>query len=136
MSKMSLGVHTYLQTVAAVTAASSGGGFADAPEPNPDFPFYVYREISYDPTYHLTGCDFAQTRMQVDCYGLSPTTAEDLREAVRKAVNNYAGAMGAETVHSCNVDSRFNDYEPPLHGQGAGRFIRSIDFVISHLETS
>jgi hypothetical protein len=135
MSDIALGFHTYLQSVDAVTDLVGDRGYPNVAEENPQTPFYVYEIASFDPTYTVGGNDFSQAMIQVDCFADDRDAAEELRAAILTAVSNYRGAMGAETVYGCTVQSKFDNYSPPIAGESLGWYVHTADLLISYRES-
>lgn len=72
------------------------------------FPYLAYERLSSDHVRHAGGpSGLAQGRMQIECWGLDSVTVESLADAVRRALQNFIGNMGAIAlpVYSTLVDS-------------------------------
>jgi uncharacterized protein DUF3168 len=109
--------------------------YPDTPEQGAPMPFAVYHEISGNSIENVLGSSgFAQDRIQVDCVAAAKTTASDLREKIRVAVQNHFGDMQGIFVSGVSVEGTSGDYEPPIDKSDSGRYVRRIDFVISHAE--
>lgn len=135
MSDIALAVHTHLQTVAAVTELVSDRGYPEALEENSALPAYTYTDVSADSVENLTGpSGLCTTRVQINCYSERKIEANELREQVRLALHGHHGAMGSEQVRSCSLAGKYGTYEDPIDGEASGRFVRSIDFLITHTE--
>jgi hypothetical protein len=97
--------------------------------------YCTYSLISYAPDSDLSGgINFAQTRVQVDSCSLIKTRAELLRGRVKDLLVGFRGRMAALVVRGCEAAGKFDTYLPPVVGENGGVYVRSADFLISHLE--
>lgn len=130
-------VHQLLQDNSAVTALASSRGYSDALPQGTPLPAYTYEEISCDSEHDLeAAAGIAHTRLQISCYAAKPSQATALREAIRAALLPYRGPTSTDQhITDVTVAGRYSRYEPPLDASRAGRYLRCIDFLVSHTES-
>lgn len=78
----------------------------------------VYQRIGVSRQIKFCGTDdFVESTFQVDCYAMTYLKAKQLARAVRLALVDYAGAMGAETVQNVFIQTEFDldDPDPGLY---------------------
>lgn len=108
-----------------------------APLPNPMYPCIVYHEITGDSLKHLSGITgFAESRLQFDCHGLRSHEAREVRQVLRLKLQAFRGMAGPLFIANVEVDTggRRDEYVPPIDGTDQGRYIKQIDFMVSHSE--
>lgn len=135
MSDIGRGVHTYLQTKSAVTDVSGTRGYPEVLPQKATLPAYTYSGVTATSEQDLdNGVGVAQTLLQVNCFGTTHITANNLREQIRLVMQGYRGAAGSETILCVTVGNKLDRYDPPLDGSDQGRYLRIIEFNISHRE--
>lgn len=100
-----------------------------------DLPAVVFNRITTDRVQSLSGSsDLPMARVQFNCYASTFLAAIALTDAVRSALNDFTGAMGAVTVqHATLIDE--SDL-PAFNIQDSKRrtFGRQLEFIINYNE--
>jgi hypothetical protein len=130
------GLYTYLGANAGVSALVSTRIYPVVLPEGKALPALVFQRISSDRHYHLSGySQLCYARMQITSLATTPEGARGLAEAVRNALDAYAGAMGSTTVQSCMMD---NEVELPSEGSADHEpdfvFAVAQDYLISYTE--
>jgi hypothetical protein len=85
---------------------------------------------------HLDGASGeAQSRVQFDCCADTQLEANDVAELMEDLWNGFVGYLGADDqvrVFDCTVDNKWDTIEAAAPGSDQRRYIRKIDFVITH----
>lgn len=133
-------VNQILRSSQTITEICAQRGYPDALPQGATLPAYTYEEISSDSEHDLQAASgFAHTRIQISCYGNKRHDANRLRSAIRTVLLQRARGVRASTqqyLTDITVGGRYGRYEAPLTGVHLGRYVRLIDFIISHTETA
>ena len=125
------GLYDYLSSDVGVSALLSSRIYPGTLPQNWTAPAISYQRISGERNRILSGPDDRATpRIQIDCWADSYSGARALAEAVRSAIDGYAGLMGTTQVGSVVLESDTDFYEPDTNVYHV-----SMDFWISHIET-
>lgn len=71
----------------------------------------------------------AAPRYQIDAQAADYTTARQLAEAVREALNGYRGTLGGEVVHHITLQN-----EQDIYDSETGAYRVALDFIVTHQE--
>lgn len=135
MTDIETAVYTYLQTKSEVTNLCSTRVYPDAMPQGCTLPAATYHEISGNTEPHLRNeSGVCQTRLQVQCFASTAAAARGLREQIRLALTSKRGSCGGLFLCGVQTENKFGRYDPPSQGENTGRYVRSIDFLIDHLE--
>ncbi len=98
-------------------------------------PYITYQRIDAIHERHMTGgCNWVHARYQLDCWAMKPRDADEVFEAVKVALDNFRGIMGAgatvATIDGCFLESDSSGVEPPEDATQRGTARVSADFVI------
>jgi len=91
-------------------------------------PFVVYQTVSGVPDYTSQGASgYVQTRVQVDCYGETYTSAKTVARSVVAALSGYRGGA----IHGVFANG---DRDLPAEDSGTVKnlFRVSLDFLVHH----
>ena len=136
MSDIGAGINQKLLATAGVAAICGTRGYPDALPINETLPAYTYAIVSDNSEHHMGGfAALAQARIQFDCFALTRKAANELGTAIRKAIQGERGTWGGEHVRTCHKENEFTRYEPPLDGSDAGRYVKTIDFLVNYKES-
>lgn len=125
------GLYDYLSTNVGVSAIVGTRVYPGTLPQNWTKPAISYQRVSGVRFRNLAGpAGRATPRIQIDCWAESYSGARTLAEAVRSAMDGYAGLMGTTTVGSVVLESDIDFYEPDTD-----IYRVSMDFWISHIET-
>ena len=125
------GLYSYLSTNVGVSALVSTRIYPGTLPQNWTAPAISFQRISGVRLRRLSGpVGRATPRIQIDCWADSYSGAKALAEAVRSAMDGYAGLMGTTTVGSVVLETDIDFYEPDTNVYRV-----SMDYWISHLET-
>lgn len=138
MSDIEAGIHHYLTTKTSVTSICERRGYPEALPQGAVLPAYTYSEVDANSFEDINGdsTGLRQTRVQINCFSTKRSEAHNLREQIRLVLQGYRGIVGNEEIRGCSIGGYYGRYEPPINGTGNGRYLRSIDFIISHRETA
>lgn len=135
MSDVGKGIVTLLQTRPAVRDLVAERIYPTWLPKGAARPNVVYHEIDGVSEEHLKGAGGVRhTRLQYDVLADTAIEANQVREQLRLALQGYRGAAGDEDVLGVSVADLRSSFEPPIDGSDRGRYVRSIDFLISHTE--
>lgn len=138
-------VHTYLQTVSAVTDLTGTRGYPRVLPQNPTKDgngdieeAYTYRVITKRSVQHLTGlAGIAETRIQIDSYAAKETEAAELDEQIRLAMLATPPlTMGSTVVDKVLQVDTGSDEEPPTDGSDNWRYRYRSDYELTHDEAT
>jgi hypothetical protein len=116
-----------------VTAITSTRVWPDTLPKNAVIPAVVYSVISNIPEHHLTGAAaIAQARVQLDCYASTRDAANELGETVRLAIDGQRGTWGSQYIRTCHLDNDLADYDYPIDGSDAKRYLRTQDYLVNY----
>ena len=105
-----------------------------APQSLSTLPYIVMNRVSGNRDYHLKGASrYVQSRIQVDVYSDSYSSAKTTARAVRDAVSGFAGTVGGVQIQRIYVDSE-RDLPADDVGEITELFRTSIDLMIHHDE--
>lgn len=136
-------VKTYLKTKAAITAVIGSGDDAkiylhDAKQDQQP-PYIVIDQLSGFSHEHLSAISgMAESRIQIDCYGVTRSAAHSLAELVRLApLQMHRGTIGSSTVRTVSSNGGYRSgFDPPIHGSAQKRYWVSRDYIITHTEAT
>lgn len=102
-------------------------------------PAVRYATIFSDPWLVLSGANSAaQTRVQFDAYADTRREANHIAHLIRDVLHGFGGvALGDDDqvfVSDCAIDNRWDQTDQPAAGSDSWRYIRKIDFLVSHSE--
>lgn len=138
MSDIGKGLYQYLMSKSTVTSLCGTRGYPEVLPQGATLPAFTYSEVDANSFDNIDGesTGLRQTRLQVNCFSEKHSEAQELRERIRLVLQGYRGVAGLEHIRGCSIGGYYGRYEPPINGKGSGRHLRSIDFIISHTETS
>jgi hypothetical protein len=137
MSFVQAAIHQQLQATAAVTAICSTRGYPGVLPQGATLPAYVYMLVSDVGVHHMTNAaGLALARVQVDCYSATESGAHTLAEAVRDALQGQRFTQASTTIRTCHLDNGNTFYESPIDGSDAGRYIRTLDFLVNYTQST
>lgn len=132
-------LRTKLLSYTSVTAIVSQRMYPDALVQNATLPAIVYYKISTQREHELSNITtLAHARFQVDCYGTSRESANDLSHAIRKSgICAFQGTSAGIYICGTEIDSG-DSYinEPPIDGNQEHRYITSFDFLVHYQEAA
>lgn len=87
-------------------------------------PYVVHNQIAATPVTTMDGPNTTeQADVQIDCYAQTGSDAMDLAEAVRIAVDGYAGTIATINVRATVRNNQFNaEPLPPTDGSDTPRY--------------
>ena len=112
------GFFTYLQTVMQVTALVASRIYPNRAPQEAQRPFVVWTRVGVDRQQLYCGQSaLIKGAYQFDCYGVSATQADQVHRALKNAMQDYAGLMGAVEVRHCHLTTDFvsADEDPLIH---------------------
>jgi hypothetical protein len=74
--------------------------------------------------------DLAEAEFDIECKATNPKAAETIANTVSAALKDYTGAMGDVTCAAAHEGDDFQDYEKPIDGNDAGRFVSTLEYTI------
>lgn len=74
----------------------------------------------------------AQSRVQFDCCADSQSEANYIAELMEDLWNGFTGLLSAVRVYDCTLDNKWDTLEAAAPGSDQRRYVRKIDFVITH----
>lgn len=132
-------LRTKLLSYAGVSALVGQRMYPDALLQNATLPAIVYSKISTQRD-HTTGdvTRLAHARFQLDCYGTSRDSSNDISHAIRASgICSYQGTTSG--IYFCGTEIDSGDtYEsgPPTDGNQEHRYITSFDLLVHYWEAS
>ena len=88
--------------------------------------------------HHLGGSSgYAFSRVQFDCAALTRNQANEVGFAVADVLDGFSGHVGEGSlvrVDDCVLDNKYNRRDQPPKGSTAWRYVRVLDFEISHTQ--
>lgn len=104
-----------------------------APQASTTYPRVVLRKVSGIPDYHLQGpSGLEMSRVQVDCYGATYTSAKASARAVRAVLSGYRGAVSGRRLQGGFIGAE-RDLPNEEDASGAQNlFAVSFDVTIWH----
>lgn len=123
---LSEAINTILSGVSAISSEVGTKIYPVAPPQGTAFPVIVYTITSEQPTDAKDGVSpLDEVRVQIDIYGKTYAQVTTLKEAVRTALDRYAGTVNNTVIQSCRFDtSGDGDYNPDINV-----FWRSVDLI-------
>jgi len=100
-------------------------------------PAVVYQQIS---GVRPTSCDgtigYCDARFQLTCWDDDPAGARTLADAVRNALDDYAGTPvpGGTEIMQCRIADEGDAYNFDDEAEAADRFGKRLDFDISYVD--
>lgn len=85
----------------------------------PEYPAVRYTLVSETDQYHTRGpANLTRMRFQIDCYGRTKSSANEVARAIRDCLRGFKGAMGDHVAQGIFIDTvrsgRETDIEPPV----------------------
>lgn len=130
---MTLGeaLYSYLSTHAGVNALVGTRVFPQVVPQGEPRPAIAYFKVS-DPTGRTFGRRFfAKPRYQFNCWGESYASARAVGDAVKSALENYAGMMGGDAGVKVRMTYFQDDQE--LYDEPTGQTVVAIEYSIEHV---
>lgn len=129
-------IHVYLSSKAALTALVSTRIYrGNRPQTTTTKPAITYRKVSgSDELYQGGVSTLGETRVEVECWGATPASAEAVRDVIRNVCQRYSGTIssGGESVvivlMTMETDAEF--YDEPEDGSGSGVYSATVDLHI------
>jgi hypothetical protein len=104
----------------------------------PTYPAIRYQRIDTQRAqYRMMGTGraaYAKPRFQIDCYGITPATAQAVADAVRARLDGFAGLVSGVGIGSTATEDEASDIEPGVGPGGSAIFRHRLDFLIGHQE--
>ncbi len=129
-------IHVYLSGKAALTALVSSRIYrGKRPQTTKTNPAITYRKVSgQDVLYQEGVSNLGEARIEVECWGDTPASAEAVRDKIRDVCQKYAGTItsGEESVVivEMTLETDGEDYDPPQDDSDAGVFSAIVDLHI------
>ena len=124
-------VRTYLQTIAAVTTLVSTRIYAMTAPNSAAYPFVIITRVSSDHQHHVTdSAGLVRDRLQLNIFAATAISLNNVCEALRNALDTYAGAMGATTVRDCKLEDETDDSTAPSDGSDESIYSTRQDYFI------
>lgn len=101
-------------------------------------PYIVLRLVSAERQPTVAGpSGLARVRVQADIVAATALSADNIRDALRRALDGYDKAMGAAAldVRIVHIESEADTLFPPDHGSDEGTHITSVDFFAWYAES-
>ena len=95
-------------------------------------PAIAYFKVSDPPGRTFGRRFFARPRYQFNCWGTSYETARAAGDAVKAALENYAGMMGGD--NGVKVRMTYFEGDLDLYDDPTGQFVTAIEYSIEHVE--
>src|SRR3990167_8037256 len=88
-------IRPLVTTVATTSSAEDIRVYADLAPDGTALPYICVHDISGEMPIHIDGsCGYTEPTLQVDIFAASSPSRAQLRDAVRRAVNGFRGALG------------------------------------------
>lgn len=129
-------IHVYLSGKAALTALVGSRIYrGKRPQGTKTNPAITYRKVSGNDDLHQEGvCNLGEARVEVECWGDTPSSAEAVRDKIRDVCQKYAGTIesGEESVVIVEMTMETDDefYDPPQDNSDDGTFSATVDLHI------
>jgi hypothetical protein len=105
---------------------------------NPAVPAIRYQRISTTRgPYRALGtgrAEYAKPRFQLDCYATTAAGAKALADAVRIALDGFAGTVAGISIGSMALEDEDADLEEGVGVAGAPLYRSRLDFLMGHVE--
>lgn len=129
-------LHVYLSSKDALTALVASRIYrGQRPQTTATVPAVTYRKVSGSDELHQEGVStLGQARIEVECWGATPASAEAVRGVIRDVCQKYSGTIesGEESVviveMTMETDAEF--YDEPEDGSGSGVYSAQVDLHI------
>lgn len=133
-------LRTYLLTKTAFTTLVGSGDDARVyPGFQPQgvtLPAVVLDTISDSPEHTTDGhCSLTVARLQVQCWGKTPDSAQAVAEQVRLAVDGYRGTWGSTTINQAFKLDGEDGEEPAADNEPRRRFSHTVDYEVAYFQT-
>ena len=120
-----------LGAVSAVTALIASRVYPFPAPADGARPYVTYQMIGNPRERALDGVTgLARARMQLNCWAVTPVEAESLAEAVRQALEGYAGTAGGVTVKHARSEDEGDLFDEAVDLTG-----KRLDFIFEYLDT-
>ena len=108
----------------------------DALVQNDTLPAIAYVESTSIHEHGLAGVEGTVTgTVEVGCFDSKRIGANNLAEKVRLALDCFRGSVGSDYVKSILLTDRTKEYDIPVDGSDAGRYVVTLDFDMVTSET-
>lgn len=125
---------SYARTRRRLAALVGPRMYPDAAPQDAPTPYLVYSRADYEPDDDLSGgVGHAASTLTIDAVADTKAIAERIRALVAEAVG-YRGQWGTARVNAVRTANPSDNYWEPQVGENAGKYQRSLDLIISHLE--
>jgi hypothetical protein len=102
-----------------------------------ELPAITHSLISGQHEGHLQGASGVRhSRVQLDCYAATREQADELADVVRPLLVGHRGPMGDLFINGITIERSSDGADAPEGGGGNWRYIRTLEFLISHEETT
>lgn len=99
-----------------------------------ELPAIVLEKISAPRDYHYTGpSNLIESRVQIDCFGLSYGQAKSAARAAIAKLNGYVGTQSGVVFQRISIDNE-RDYDAQESAANRYLFVTSVDLLIWHDE--
>lgn len=96
-------------------------------------PAITLHHISEEFTHDLDGAGgTAISRVQIDCWGITEDSSEQLAEQVRLLFHGYSGMVGSKDVLEIECDGLVRLHEEPKDASDWWRYHIAVDFLIDY----
>lgn len=124
-----------LKAVAAVVALVAARVYVRVPQ-GAIYPLIRIQRISSDHAQDMEGASgICQALIQIDCISRTVTSAKDVAEEVRKALQGWKGTQGGTTFRSILLTDQRDLDEPDEQGGETGHYGVSMDFTVAYVES-
>lgn len=131
-------LQAYLAESAKIKDLVGGRITPDAFEEGEGLPAIRYDVITSDDQHHLGGASgYAFSRVQFDCAATTRNQANQIGFAVADVIDGFTGYLGEGDlvdVDDCILDNKYNRRDQPTPGAAAWRYVRVLDFSVSHTQ--
>lgn len=139
MANVSIALRSYFLSLEAISSIIGQRMYVDVLKQNATLPAIVYSRISTVRDHVIDNVTrLAHSRFQIDCYGTSRQSADDLANEIRTSgICAYRGTT--EDIYFCGTEIDSGDaYEtlPPTDGNQVHRYITSFDLLVHYKEAS
>lgn len=135
-AKLEDAIYSILAADSAVAALVGTRIYVNQAEPRPTQPYITFVRVASESEYSQTGSSGMLTAdMQTDCWDDDYDVAKEVDEAVRLALENYAGTIAGITIYTVFVGSSLDNIglSEPGSETGLNRITRT--FEVSSAET-
>jgi len=129
-------IFTHLTATTSVTAIVGTKIRPNIAGVNDALPYIIYERLATDPEIHLlAGSNRANTRISLDCFSETYSSAQDLADNVFLALHGKTGVIGSHRFDSIFIENRFDDYIPPKQASDTGTHVASLTVSAWHSVT-